>query len=109
MIKAEFKRRNGNLVSFSISGHAGYDDAGRDIVCASVTSAVQLTANAITEILNVKADVGVYANEIKLSLPNNCDERAYLFMDSLLMHLEVLSEDYEGTIKLKVTEVLDNA
>lgn len=109
MIKADFKRRYGNLVSFCISGHAGYDDAGKDIVCASVTSAVQLTANAITEILGVVADVGVYDNEIRLSLPIECNKVAYQFMESLLLHLGVLAEDYKGTIKLKVTEVLDNA
>ncbi len=50
MICARFFRKNGSLSSVAaISGHAGFADAGEDIVCASVSSAVQLVANGITE------------------------------------------------------------
>ena len=51
MIRVEFTKSGELLTCFSVSGHAGYDDYGHDIVCASVTSAVQLTANGITEVL----------------------------------------------------------
>ena len=50
MIVAEFLKKNGNITGFKVSGHAGYDDIGKDIVCASVSSAVMMTANLITEI-----------------------------------------------------------
>ena len=105
MIRADFTRTEGKLTAFSLRGHTGYDDFGKDIVCASVTSAVQLTANAITEVLKVKADVQVLENEIRLTLPRSCSQEALHFMDALLLHLEILSEDYEGTIKVKVSEV----
>ena len=55
MIRVEFTKSGELLTSFSVSGHAGYDDYGHDIVCASVTSAVQLTANGITEVLKLLA------------------------------------------------------
>ena len=48
MIYAEFFTRQEKLYGFKISGHAGYADKGEDIVCASVSSAVQLVANTIT-------------------------------------------------------------
>ena len=105
MIRADFTRTEDKLTSFALRGHAGYDDFGKDIVCASVTSAVQLTANAITEVLKVKADVQVLDNQIRLKLPNDCPQEAIHFMDALLLHLEILAEDYEGTIKVKVSEV----
>ena len=57
MIRVEFTKSGELLTSFSVSGHAGYDDYGHDIVCASVTSAVQLTANGITEVLKLPAKV----------------------------------------------------
>ncbi len=105
MIRANFTRTEGKLTAFSLSGHAGYDEFGKDIVCASVTSAVQLTANAITEVLKVKADVKVLDNQINMKLPKNCPQEAFSFMDALLLHLEILAEDFEGTIKVKVSEV----
>ena len=46
-------------MGFAVSGHAGYDDYGHDIVCASVTSAVQMTANGLTEVLELQGDVTV--------------------------------------------------
>ena len=45
MIKVELKD---NLIT--IKGHAGYDDKGKDIVCASVSSIVITTINGIIEI-----------------------------------------------------------
>ena len=105
MIRANFTRAEGKLTAFSLSGHAGYDEFGKDIVCASVTSAVQMTANAITEVLKVKADVKVLDNQINMKLPQNCPQEAFSFMDALLLHLEILAEDFEGTIKVKVSEV----
>lgn len=105
MIQANFTKTEGKLTAFSLKGHAGYDEFGKDIVCASVTSAVQLTANAITEVLKVRADVQVLDNQIRMKLPINCPQEAFHFMDALLLHLEILSEDYEGTIKVKVSEV----
>ena len=105
MIRADFTRTEGKLTAFSLRGHAGYDDFGKDIVCASVTSAVQLTANAITEVLKVKADVKVLDNQINMKLPKDCPQEAFSFMDALLLHLEILAEDFEGTIKVKVSEV----
>ncbi len=109
MIQADFTRSEGKLTAFSLRGHAGYDDYGKDIVCASVTSAVQLTANAITEVLKVRADVQVLDNQIRMKLPEKCSQEALHFMEALLLHLEILAEDYEGTIKVKVSEVYHNA
>lgn len=105
MIRADFMRTEDKLTAFSLQGHAGYDEYGKDIVCASVTSAVQLTANAITEVLKVKADVQVLDNQIRLKMPENAPQEAFHFMDALLLHLQLLEEDYKGNIKVKVSEV----
>ncbi len=104
MITAEFFKRNGKLYGFSIDGHAGYADSGEDIVCASVSSAVQLTANTMTDVFKIKADVRVLGNKIQLKLPQS-DETAEKMLDGLLFHLKLISEDYEGTLKIITSEV----
>lgn len=105
MINAEFYLKNEVLTGFSIKGHADYDDIGLDIVCAAVTSVVELTVNAITEILKVPASVGAVNDEVKLTLPNNDNIGAIDFLKALRLYLEVLSQDYPQNIQINDLEV----
>ena len=104
MITAKFYKNADSYIGFSISGHAGYADYGHDVVCASVTSAVQLTINGITEILGLQADVKVLDNLISITL-SCCEKNAEAFIKALRLHLELLSQDYEKTIRLTDLEV----
>jgi uncharacterized protein YsxB (DUF464 family) len=104
MVIAEFFKRNNKLCGFCIKGHAGFADSGEDIVCASISSAVQLVANTITECFKVKADVSVLENKIQLMMPHS-DENAEKMIEGLYLHLTMISEDYEGTLKIETSEV----
>lgn len=105
MIRAEFFSQAGRLTGFTVSGHAGYADAGEDIVCAAVSSAVQLTANGITEVLGVKARVTAKGDTVSLKMDSLPSEDAEAFLKALRLHLEVLAEDYPKNVKLTCTEV----
>lgn len=106
MIRAEFAEHNGNLTGFSVRGHALFDEAGRDIVCAAVTSAVQLTANGITEVAGEQAQIEVKENEITFCLSKGCrSEEAFHFLKALYLHLDLLRQDYSGTIDITISEV----
>ena len=109
MIRVEFTKSGELLTSFSVSGHAGYDDYGHDIVCASVTSAVQLTANGSTDVLKLLAKVDVEENLIRVTLPSRQREKGQPFLQALLLHLRLLAQDYEGTIQVNLSEVYNNA
>ena len=100
---------NKKYKGYRLCGHAGYDDYGHDIVCASVTSAVQMTANALTEVLKLKADVSVGENVIQVKLSKQDAQKGQSFLQALLLHLNILAEDYEGTIKVNLSEVYNNA
>jgi uncharacterized protein YsxB (DUF464 family) len=104
MITAIFYKKSGNLSGFKVSGHAEYDDIGFDIVCAGVTSAVQLTANLITESFGIKAEVVAQDNIVSLKVENVCEVSSKL-IDGLRNHLELISQQFEGTISLKISEV----
>lgn len=105
MIEAEFFHKDGGMLGFQVSGHAGFDRCGRDIVCASVSSAVQLIANGITEILKGEAQVSVEDNLVRLLLKDGRCEGADAFLKALKLHLQLLSEDYPGTIHISCVEV----
>lgn len=105
MVKAVFNRTDAGFVSVEISGHAEFAPEGEDIVCASVTSAVQLVANGITEILNVPAGVTVKENLIQIVLPSHPDENSMAFLQALHLHFILLQQQYSQHIKVTVTEV----
>lgn len=104
MIHAVFERKNGRLCGVCVSGHAGYADAGEDIVCAAVSSAVQLSANLITETFQEKAKVSADMNTVTIRL-RQLTGNGSAVLDGLLTHLQVLSEDYPDTIRIEITEV----
>lgn len=98
------------MCGFSIQGHAGYAAYGQDIVCASVSSAAQLTANGITEILGLPAKVEVEekTSRLTLLLPADsdplCTEGEHM-LAALLLHLQLLEEDYTEKIHVTILEV----
>lgn len=108
MITADFLSKNGKLVGFKVSGHANFNEFGNDIVCASVSSAVQLVCNTITECFKSQAEVTVGENQgISLRLVNISNDAvsSMLLIDGLKLHLETLLEDFPENIKIKITEV----
>ena len=89
MITAVFACAADAVAAVTVSGHAGYAPAGEDIVCASVST---------------KAQVKVSENSVKI-VPAQGDSRSQDFLRALQLHLELLAEDYPGTVKVTISEV----
>lgn len=105
MIVADFfKSKSDKLTGFRITGHAGFGEYGHDVACASVSSAVMLTANTITEAFKLNADVVVNENEIIVKLVSDDEGLGDKAILGLLTHMYFLSEDYTGSIKVKVID-----
>lgn len=104
MIQVRFTKSGDTFLKCSISGHAGYAAYGSDIVCAAVTSAVQLTANTLTEIMHEPCQVEVLENEIRLILMPGAGEKAQELLMGLCQHFGILSEQYPDNIRLTVTK-----
>ena len=106
MIHAEFFRSSSTdkLLGFSISGHAGFADEGFDIVCASVSSAVMLTANTVTECFKLNAKVADNGNEILLKLGEDPEGTGDKLVLGLMTHLYLLSEQFPDAVKVSVHE-----
>ena len=88
--------KNGKYTGLKVSGHAGFDENGRDIVCAAVSVLTLNLANSIEifceDIISVEEDTenGLLAAEFK----NKLSEKAKLLMDSLLLGLDGISKEY---------------
>ena len=70
-----FSNEDGRIQGFCCSGHSGYAEAGADIVCASVTTAVQFAQSTIVDVMGERATskVDPASAEITFKLPAKCD------------------------------------
>ena len=94
MIRAQFRRGSQGFVYVQVTGHANFAPEGEDIVCSGVTSAVMLTANALTEVLGEQADVQLLENEISITLPDQSLSASFAFLEALHLHLTLLQQQY---------------
>lgn len=104
MIRAVFEKHSGVYTGFEVKGHAGYDEYGMDICCAAVSSAVQTIANAMTEMFLIPADVQVDENRIAVRVAEKSPEASRLIA-ALHMQLQLLAEDFEKNITIRISEV----
>lgn len=100
MIKVKFYLSDDLIDGFEISGHSGSADAGEDIICASVSSAAYMTANTITDVLFIRAQIDVDDGYMKLIINEKLSE-AQPVLKGLRLHLESLAGDYPKHITLK--------
>lgn len=96
MIKVKIEEKNKEVNKVMITGHALYDDYGKDIVCASVSSIVITTVNAI---LRVEKDA-IFVEEkpfvIEVKKSTEITKKLIENMISLLRELE---RDYPKNIR----------
>jgi uncharacterized protein YsxB (DUF464 family) len=110
MILAEFFQSSSDkrLLGFAVSGHAGTAESGQDIVCASVSSAVMMTANNVTEFFGeafgLKAKVQVLENDILLKLTEDTEGIGDRLLLGLLTHLYMVSEEFPEAVRVKISE-----
>ena len=100
MTTVSFHMEGDRIVGFTAAGHSGYAEAGADIVCAAVTSAVRLTECAFNEVLGLGAAVRVREKDasISLKLPGGLGERnestCQTLLAALMVYLTELREEY---------------
>ena len=106
MVQVVLISKGDRLVGFRVSGHAGYAESGSDIVCAGVTTAVQMTANGITECAGIEAEIEVEENLISLQLPEMCcDPKAALFLEAFELQMGIMAQEYKEFVALSYAEV----
>ena len=86
MIQAKFFTEGSRLTGFEVQGHGGLGDAGEDVLCAAVTSAVRLCECAVNDMLGLGAAVKVREQDasISLKLPGGLGQEAEDVCQTLL-------------------------
>lgn len=104
MINAKFFKSGDLYTGFCVSGHSGSAEAGRDIICAFVSSACLMAANTITEVIKLSANAEEDEGFLSLKI-NESPVAAQDILCGLVLHLTELQKDYPKNIKVIISEV----
>ena len=99
MIKVRISKNNNIIESIRCSGHAGYADYGKDIVCASFSTMIITTINAILEI---DKNAISYTDNNDLEIINiKKDNITNSLLNNLVNMIYELKENYDKNISIK--------
>ena len=86
-----------------ISGHANYDEFGKDIVCASVSSIVMTTVNSIMSIDDSSINYVDDGDKIIIKKLNDNDIVDKL-LNTMILILKDLEKQYKKNIKVEIDQ-----
>ena len=102
-----YKNDMNECVGFRAYGHAGYYEEGQDIVCAAISV---LTINTMNSIEAFTEDEFYTASDekegyIEYRISDRPSKEATLLLNSMILGLESMLENYDDYIDLKFEEV----
>lgn len=99
MIKIKIDYESSYITNIKVTGHANYDEYGKDIVCASVSSVVITSLNAALSINDKALDVvdkhGLI--DAKVLVKDDIINKILINMENMLKEL---SKEYSKNIKI---------
>ncbi len=101
MTTVQVKRlQDGLIVGLIVNGHSGYAKSGSDIVCSSISTALNMTISII-EKLGIKYEYKIQTKmpEIIFSLkePNQYSQ---IVLNSFIENIEALVKEYKEYVKV---------
>ena len=98
------KSKNGKYKEVICSGHAGFAQAGEDIVCSAISMLVINTINSLDRLTRTQLEV--HSEEESGLILSEPDEGGKLLLDSMILGLQnVVAEYGKKYLKLKFKEV----
>ena len=99
MIKVRINKENNVITSIHCVGHANYADYGNDIVCASFSTMIIVTINAI---LDIDENAISYTDTNNLEIINiKKDNITNSLLNTLVNMIYELKENYDKNIDIK--------
>ena len=95
MTTITFHTEGSRITGFDAVGHSGYAEAGEDIVCAAVTSAVRLIECTFNDVMGLCAAVKVREADVSISLR---------LLTGMMVYLSQLHCEYPDFIEVMEAE-----
>ena len=87
-----FSDQDGKITGYSVTGHSGTAERGRDIVCAGISSLAQAALLGIGEHLHREVDYKVTSGELTMRLKGAPDELTEAILRTMLMGLREIEK-----------------
>lgn len=104
MVKVHVKRNQNHIQEIEVKDHAGYADAGFDLVCAGVSSICIGMMNALDEMVPDVCDFVYKEAYIKIKSRLQ-DEKADILLNGMVYQLKTMQESYADYITINDQEV----
>ena len=106
MTTVKFLTEGKRITGFDVSGHSGYAEAGGDIVCAAITSAVRLTETTVNDVLGLAAAVKVRekSGSVSFRVPGGLSDRdehaVQGLLSGLMLYFTEVHDEYPDNIEV---------
>lgn len=106
MTTVTFHLEGDRITGFDSAGHSGYAEAGEDIVCAALTSAIRMTETTVNDVLGLCASVKVDEASAKIAfrLPGGLSEpdeyACQTLLSGLMVYFTELRDEYPDNIEV---------
>ena len=99
--------KNDLYIGFKVSGHSGYAEEGKDIVCAGISALTINFINSVEEFMDDRFVVKTNEEDgmIDFIFENTPSKESQTLLDSLVFGLKNLEKDYKEFISLEFREV----
>ena len=100
MIKIKLLKSNDNINGIIITGHANYDDYGKDIVCAAASSIATTTVNGVLAFDKESLSYEVSEKGLIIKV-NDTHDITQTLINNMVNLLKDLEEQYPENIEVK--------
>ena len=106
MTTVTFLTEQARITGFDVQGHSGWGEAGEDIVCAAITSAVRLVDSTVNDVMGLCASVKVREKDATISfrLPGGlsapAESTCQNLLTGLMVYLAQLHDEYPENIEV---------
>lgn len=83
-----------------ISGHAGYAELGKDIVCAGVTALTQTLIQSIENLTDDKIEYRISPGKAEIEY-RNLSEKSKTLVDSFFVGICLIAEEFPEHVKVR--------
>lgn len=100
MIRVVIERsaKDRTIRAFTVEGHAGYAQTGKDIVCAGVSAVTVGTVNAVESLLGLELPSEMEEGLLRTTVPVVSDIKlgkdVQLLLESMVVMLQSIEESY---------------
>ena len=84
----------------SITGHAGYAEHGKDIVCAAVSILAQNLIRSVEELTDDKIKYDISPGEVNINF-RNLSAEAMLLLDSFYIGVKMIADEYPENVTIE--------